>query len=51
MARLQAAFGDRLYVELQRHPGEDGQPEAERLTEQRLCRDGLCDGHAAGRDQ
>ncbi|MDU8943313.1 DNA polymerase III subunit alpha [Ovoidimarina sediminis] len=31
---LEAAFGDRLYIELQRHPGEDGQPpEAERLTE------------------
>src|SRR5690606_21062001 len=24
---------DRLYVELQRHPGEGGQPEAERLSE------------------
>lgn len=33
MARLKAIFADRLYVELQRHPGEDGQPEAERLTE------------------
>ncbi|MEP5009833.1 DNA polymerase III subunit alpha, partial [Roseobacter sp.] len=33
MARLHRAFGDRLYVELQRHPGESGQPEAERLTE------------------
>ncbi|WP_187431813.1 DNA polymerase III subunit alpha [Roseobacter fucihabitans] len=33
MERLKAAFADRLYVELQRHPGEDGQPEAERLTE------------------
>ncbi|KUF09915.1 DNA polymerase III subunit alpha [Pseudoponticoccus marisrubri] len=34
MTRLEAMFGDRLYVELQRHPGEDGQlPEAERLTE------------------
>ena len=33
MARLKACFGDRLYVELQRHPGEDGQPEVERLTE------------------
>ncbi|SFQ50834.1 DNA polymerase-3 subunit alpha [Roseivivax halotolerans] len=33
MVRLHAMFGDRLYVELQRHPGEDGQPEAERLTE------------------
>ena len=31
--RLAAAFGDRLYVELQRHPGETGAPEAERLTE------------------
>ncbi|MCH2075833.1 MAG: DNA polymerase III subunit alpha [Rhodobacteraceae bacterium] len=34
MERLSAIFGDRLYVELQRHPGEGGQPEAERLTEQ-----------------
>ncbi|MEW9921101.1 DNA polymerase III subunit alpha [Marimonas sp. MJW-29] len=34
MARLHRAFGDRLYVELQRHPGEGGQLEAERLTEQ-----------------
>ncbi|WP_085793473.1 DNA polymerase III subunit alpha [Roseivivax jejudonensis] len=33
MVRMHAAFGDRLYVELQRHPGEDGAPEAERLTE------------------
>jgi len=33
MGRLAAAFGDRLYVELQRHPGEDGLPEAERATE------------------
>lgn len=34
MMRLEAIFGDRLYVELQRHPGEDGQPtEAERMTE------------------
>ncbi|MEC7258891.1 MAG: DNA polymerase III subunit alpha, partial [Pseudomonadota bacterium] len=32
--RLHAAFGDRLYIELQRHAGEDGTaPEAERLTE------------------
>ncbi len=31
--RLAQMFPDRLYVELQRHPGEDGQPEAERLTE------------------
>ncbi len=36
MARLKAGFGDRLYVELQRHPGEDGTPEAERLTERGL---------------
>jgi len=33
LQRLKAAFGDRLYIELQRHPGEDGAPEAERLTE------------------
>ncbi|QUJ76844.1 DNA polymerase III subunit alpha [Sulfitobacter albidus] len=33
MERLHAIFGDRLYVELQRHPGEDGAPEAERLSE------------------
>ncbi|OIQ31864.1 MAG: DNA polymerase III subunit alpha [Alphaproteobacteria bacterium MedPE-SWcel] len=33
MRRLQGIFPDRLYVELQRHPGEDGQPEAETLTE------------------
>ncbi|AEI92435.1 DNA polymerase III subunit alpha [Roseobacter litoralis] len=33
MDRLKAAFQDRLYVELQRHPGESGQPEKERLTE------------------
>ncbi|WP_101068879.1 DNA polymerase III subunit alpha [Roseovarius salinarum] len=31
--QLHAAFGDRLYVELQRHPGEAGQPQAERATE------------------
>ena len=30
---LHAAFGDRLYMELQRHPGDSGAPEAERLTE------------------
>src|SRR6056297_4333648 len=35
MARLKAAFGDRLYVELQRHPGESGAPESERQTERR----------------
>ena len=33
MQRLHRAFGNRLYVELQRHPGEEGQPRAERLTE------------------
>ena len=31
--RLARTFPDRLYIELQRHPGEGGQPEAERLTE------------------
>ena len=36
MAGLRDMFGDRLYVELQRHPGETGAPEAERLTEQGL---------------
>ena len=37
MQRLATIFGDRLYVELQRHPGEDGTPpEAERLTERPL---------------
>ncbi|MEY8827408.1 DNA polymerase III subunit alpha [Sedimentitalea sp. XS_ASV28] len=34
LGRMVRAFPDRLYVELQRHPGEGGQPEAERLTEQ-----------------
>lgn len=34
--RLAAIWGDRLYVELQRHPGEGGLPEAERLTERGL---------------
>ena len=33
MQRLRQIYPDRLYVELQRHPGEDGQPEAEKLTE------------------
>ena len=34
MRSLAAAFGDRLYVEIQRHPTDAGQqPEAERLTE------------------
>jgi len=36
LRRLHGAFGDRLYVELQRHPEEAGQPEAERLTERGL---------------
>ena len=31
--RLAAIYPDRLYVELQRHPGDGGLPEAERLTE------------------
>ncbi len=33
IARLATAFPTRLYMELQRHPGEDGAPEAERRTE------------------
>ncbi|WP_296763095.1 DNA polymerase III subunit alpha [Sediminimonas sp.] len=33
IGRLTGIYPDRLYVELQRHPTEDGQPEAERLTE------------------
>ncbi|MGP6087367.1 DNA polymerase III subunit alpha [Antarctobacter jejuensis] len=34
MDKLKDIYGDRLYVELQRHPGEDGGlPEAERLSE------------------
>ncbi|MCA0920638.1 DNA polymerase III subunit alpha [Pseudooceanicola nanhaiensis] len=33
MTRLSEIYPDRLYVELQRHPGEGGLPEAERLTE------------------
>ena len=32
--QLHTIFADRLYMELQRHPGEDGQPLAERQTEQ-----------------
>jgi DNA polymerase III subunit alpha len=32
--RLAKIFPDRLYIELQRHPGEAGQPDSERLTEQ-----------------
>jgi DNA polymerase III subunit alpha len=31
--RLARTFPDRLYMELQRHPDEGGQPESERLTE------------------
>jgi DNA polymerase-3 subunit alpha len=35
--QLASTFGDRLYVELQRHPGEDGSvPEAEQLSERGL---------------
>ena len=33
MDQMHSAFGDRLYVELQRHPENGGQPEAERLSE------------------
>ncbi len=33
MSQLSRIYGDRLYVELQRHPGEGGTPEAEKLTE------------------
>ncbi len=33
MTRLKDIFADRLYVELQRHPGEDGLPEAESASE------------------
>jgi DNA polymerase-3 subunit alpha len=33
MRALHSAFGNRLYVEVQRHPGDSGAPEAERLTE------------------
>ena len=31
--RLAEAFENRIYIEIQRHPGENGLPEAERLTE------------------
>ncbi|MEX0350042.1 MAG: DNA polymerase III subunit alpha, partial [Paracoccaceae bacterium] len=31
--RFATMFGDRLYIELQRHPGDGGAPESERLTE------------------
>ncbi len=34
MRSLAGFYPSRLYVEIQRHPGEDGKPEAERLTEQ-----------------
>ncbi len=33
LRQLAQTYPDRLYVELQRHPGEDGSPEAERLSE------------------
>ena len=33
MQRLSGMFGDRLYVELQRHPAEDGLPQNERQSE------------------
>jgi DNA polymerase-3 subunit alpha len=33
MEQLSGIYPDRLYVELQRHPGEGGAPEIERLTE------------------
>ncbi|MFK7871511.1 MAG: DNA polymerase III subunit alpha [Roseobacter sp.] len=33
MTRLAQIYGDRLYIELQRHPTDEGLPEAERLTE------------------
>ena len=33
MQRLKEIFPNRLYVELQRHPGEHGQPEAEQQSE------------------
>ncbi|WP_368185075.1 DNA polymerase III subunit alpha [Aestuariibius sp. HNIBRBA575] len=33
MQQLHEIFGDRLYVELQRHPGDAGLPEAEKLSE------------------
>ena len=33
MTRFKSIFADRLYVELQRHPGEDGLPETEKQTE------------------
>jgi DNA polymerase-3 subunit alpha len=33
LRQLAQTYPDRLYVELQRHPGEDGLPEAERMSE------------------
>jgi DNA polymerase-3 subunit alpha len=36
VTRLSLAFPSRLYIELQRHPGEDGLPEAEHQTERGL---------------
>ena len=36
LQQLAAVFADRLYVELQRHPGDGGLPQAERLSEQGL---------------
>ncbi|MCA1775720.1 MAG: DNA polymerase III subunit alpha [Loktanella sp.] len=36
MQTLAGIFAGRLYVELQRHPGEDGLPEAEKLSERGL---------------
>ena len=36
MRKFKEIYGDRLYVELQRHPGEGGAPEAERLSERGL---------------
>ncbi|SLN52691.1 DNA polymerase III subunit alpha [Roseovarius gaetbuli] len=36
MRQFKEIYGDRLYVELQRHPGEGGAPEAERLSERGL---------------
>ncbi|WP_208349753.1 DNA polymerase III subunit alpha [Pseudaestuariivita rosea] len=33
MTQLAGIYGDRLYIELQRHPGENGLPEAEAQTE------------------
>ena len=36
VSRLSKAFDTRLYMELQRHPGEAGQPENERMTERGL---------------